>query len=990
MPEKECPREPWLRVLDYLGKRHWSAQEIAELLWMAQRIAADAPEPDPSLDSPKYLLDKSAQLGSVDLGQQEAQQLTGSRSPSALLNSAIEDDPSLTKPTPERKVPLMPAFGPESSSHDSLSVGVADPGLLPHTRRFRRALSPLNRWVQQGPRCQLDVAATVEQIARARIENGPWQPVLTARRQAWLSLDLLFDSTPSMALWQRLRRELPRRLGKDVRWRDLRCWQLGLDATGKPLLKTINGRPRSPRLLRQRTERSLLLLVSDGVHEIWYDGSLAKLLQNWAAAQPLALLQVLPQRMWLRTVLAQRQAGWVRARRSVQPNPQLGWIPVDNWEIATAEQRAAQAKGCLTLPLMELEPIALGAWANLICGARGGSALAYRFPLPTPELKGTASLPTQSDGPAATSEALGPDEVEDLLAVFLFTASRKARRLLALLTFAPVITLPVVRLVQHLLVPGSGPAEQAEVLLSGLFKNLSIPNQPAAANAKQEQTLVPIDRQLLQLVDEDLRLRLRDGLRVWEARQVFDAVKEQVAKSLNRSTDKFEALLRNPRDSNGENFEALLAAFATVAPSCLRGLGQSYEDLANDIEAGWSSAGTNQDFPEPWPKQHFTFEDLPYETAKLLPIPPSDLISFSTACYQEMELLPISFETGKLTITSKPEDRTKKKSNQKPVIEIHRSIGSAQAFYEPLQRKNLPPGAIAEAADPLTLTLVEIPQGEFPMGSPPEEPERYDDEGPQHLVKLESFFMAQTPITQAQWREVAGWQPWDGESWGRELKPNPSHFRGGDNQKGGKARLFDGEANTDQRPVEQVNWEDAIEFCNRLSQRTGRHYSLPSEAQWEYACRAGSITPFHFGETLSSELANFDGTEVYAGGLKGDWRRQTTPVGKSLASITSADAFPANDWGLQDMHGNVWEWCLDQWHPSYEGAPVDGSAWVDADANQANIKKDEEFNDKLLRGGSWIDHPGYCRSASRFHHLPDLVSNLVGLRVVCLPQGCSS
>jgi formylglycine-generating enzyme required for sulfatase activity len=90
------------------------------------------------------------------------------------------------------------------------------------------------------------------------------------------------------------------------------------------------------------------------------------------------------------------------------------------------------------------------------------------------------------------------------------------------------------------------------------------------------------------------------------------------------------------------------------------------------------------------------------------------------------------------------------------------------------------------------------------------------------------------------------------------------------------------------------------------------------------------------------------------------------------------------------MHGNVWEWCLDQWHPSYEGAPVDGSAWVDADANQANIKKDEEFNDKLLRGGSWIDHPGYCRSASRCHHLPDLVSNLVGLRVVCLPQGCSS
>jgi formylglycine-generating enzyme required for sulfatase activity len=487
---------------------------------------------------------------------------------------------------------------------------------------------------------------------------------------------------------------------------------------------------------------------------------------------------------------------------------------------------------------------------------------------------------------------------------------------------------------------------------------------------------------LLQLVDEDLRLRLRDGLRVWEARQVFDAVKEQVAKSLNRSTDKFEALLRNPRDSNGENFEALLAAFATVAPSCLRGLGQSYEDLANDIEAGWSSAGTNQDFPEPWPKEHFTFEDLPYETAKLLPIPAPDLISFSTARYQEIELLPISFETAKLTITSKPDDRTKKKSSQQPVVEIHRSRGSAQVFYEPLRRENLPPGAIAEAADPLTLTLVEIPKGEFLMGSSPEdeEPERFIDVGPQHLVKLESFFMGQTPITQAQWREVAGWQPRDGESWGRELKPNPSHLRGGDNQKGGEARLFDGEANTDQRPVEQVSWEDAIEFCNRLSQRTGRHYSLPSEAQWEYACRAGSSTPFHFGETISPGLANFNGDYTYGDGPKGEYRKQTTPVGM----------FPANAWGLRDMHGNVLEWCLDQWHANYEGAPLDGSAWVDADANNVDVKRDDDYADRLLRGGSWLYRPGLCRSASRSRPRPDHVDHFVGLRVVCLPQGCFS
>jgi formylglycine-generating enzyme required for sulfatase activity len=266
------------------------------------------------------------------------------------------------------------------------------------------------------------------------------------------------------------------------------------------------------------------------------------------------------------------------------------------------------------------------------------------------------------------------------------------------------------------------------------------------------------------------------------------------------------------------------------------------------------------------------------------------------------------------------------------------------------------------------------------MGSPAQEPDREDDEGPLHLVQLEGFFMGQTPITQAQWREVAGWQPRDGESWGRELQLNPSYFQAGYGENGGNARLLAGELNTDQRPVEQVSWEDAIEFCNRLSQRTGRQYSLPSEAQWEYACRAGSITPFHFGGTIIPELANFNGDYTYGDGPKGEYRRQTTPVGM----------FPANAWGLHDMHGNAWEWCLDQWHASYEGAPADGSAWVDADVNNTDVKKDDDHADRLLRGGSWDYRPGSCRSAYRYHRRPGYVGNNVGLRVVCLPQGCSS
>jgi formylglycine-generating enzyme required for sulfatase activity len=159
-----------------------------------------------------------------------------------------------------------------------------------------------------------------------------------------------------------------------------------------------------------------------------------------------------------------------------------------------------------------------------------------------------------------------------------------------------------------------------------------------------------------------------------------------------------------------------------------------------------------------------------------------------------------------------------------------------------------------------------------------------------------------------------------------------------------------------------------MEFCHRLSQRTGRRYSLPSEAQWEYACRAGSSTPFHYGDTLSTDLTNYIGYRTYANGPKGEFRQQTTPVAH----------FPANAWGLHDMHGNVWEWCADQWHGTYVSAPDDGRPWIDETTDTNRYR--------LLRGGSWYHFPRYCRSAYRdFHHPGDRFS-YVGFRVCCLPQ----
>jgi formylglycine-generating enzyme required for sulfatase activity len=252
-----------------------------------------------------------------------------------------------------------------------------------------------------------------------------------------------------------------------------------------------------------------------------------------------------------------------------------------------------------------------------------------------------------------------------------------------------------------------------------------------------------------------------------------------------------------------------------------------------------------------------------------------------------------------------------------------------------------------------SLRLIQIPAGDFLMGSPASDPQRFDDEGPQHRVRLTSFLLGQTPVTQSQWQQVAGWPKLK-----LDLSAIPSRFKGA------------------RRPVEQVNWLEAMEFCRRLSERSGHTFSLPSEAQWEYACRAGSTTPFAFGDTITPELANYNGDFTYANGPKGQFRGETTDVA----------SFPANAWGLHDMHGNVREWCLDYWHPTYASAPTDGSAWLDGEG--LNPENNSEKS-RLLRGGSWYDFPRYCRSAYRRPDRPGHANNDVGFRVVCLPQGPS-
>ena len=270
-------------------------------------------------------------------------------------------------------------------------------------------------------------------------------------------------------------------------------------------------------------------------------------------------------------------------------------------------------------------------------------------------------------------------------------------------------------------------------------------------------------------------------------------------------------------------------------------------------------------------------------------------------------------------------------------IVIKEAQGTAQHYIEDL-------------GNGIELEMVLIPQGAFTMGAPEDEEGSEDNERPQHQVTVPRFFMGRYQVTQAQWRVVASF-----EKVNRDLISEPSHFKG------------------DDLPVEQISWYDAVEFCVRLSKYTNRNYRLPREAEWEYACRAGTTTPFHFGETIATDLANYNGTDdqdgkwsgSYGRGPNGIYREQTTPVG-------SFDA--GNNFGLSDMHGNVWEWCVDDWHSNYQGAPTDGSAWLESDNNS-------RF--RILRGGSWLYNSILCRSANRLFNSPDLSDRTFGLRVVC-------
>jgi formylglycine-generating enzyme required for sulfatase activity len=933
--------------------RQWGldfdAVDLADMFWLAQFIELEeTARMEGEAQPPK----KQTANGTGDVSA------TASNEP--VVNLYIDD---------RQESPLSEQSGNGQSTTDETAAekpkGIPFPVPAAPSLRTRldlaRALKPLMRKVPSQSRYELDEDATVTQIA----ETEMMIPVVRSQPERWLDLDLVVEDSKTTVIWERTIAELQHLMEYQGAFRAVRTWRLAVSnlvsdlQTAKPedvqLFPRWQGRskdylsqrPRSPRELLDPGSRRLILFVTDCTSALWHRGIVHETLWQWAKTQPLSIVQLFPERLWTRTALSYgyrvrlgaTAPGLPSARLEVAGLPVLEeWdefqdedVAKDSQERTDGSQERTDDKRRLVLPIVTLDPKAMFRWARVLSG--GGDTL---IPGRLFELKTVRQLATNLAASDFASQSVDARTARQRVALFKATALAPAQALAKCMAATPV-SLPVIDLLRDEFVTEAQQEHVAEVLLSGLLQRVDEAEGDGACRyeffgdrEKPEKT-------------ERVRDLLLDDIPTAHTRSVLDRLAQLIKDKAGNTLKSFEAFL-DAFEESGETLGAGALPLAIVGLDVLHRLGGPHAALARQYER----VRTSQPGQIPPTENDFPLEDLEYEVATLISFPPLQPCEYQSATIAAI-LDRFDFETATIV-----------QENSVPgwnrVWTSHRRPAVAWGYTELLT---------TETENPIGLDMIAIPAGSFTMGAPQSEPGSSGSERPQHEVTLQSFYLGRYPITQAQWRVVAGYEAID-----RDLNPNPSDFEG------------------DNRPVENVSWEDAQEFCQRLSARTGKFYCLPSEAQWEYACRAGTTTPFHFGETLATELANYDGDYTYNDGPKGEYRKQTTDVG----------TFPANEWGLHDVHGNVWEWCLDHWHEDYEGAPTNGSAWLNSsgllteneerittESGDFLVTEEDETASRMLRGGSWYYTPRDCRSAVRINFSRGSRNLDLGFRVCCVP-----
>ena len=900
-------------------------EEIADLLWLATQLegaqvipAAEFDDREqragsrPPIDQGDSRRDSSSQDSDADAGED--------RSPSDGLS---EDVPLYSDDAASDSSALEGAedTGEESDSSKSLPFKTPAAPALRNQLALSRALRPLMRKVKSQRELLLDEEATAICIA----EGGPVAPVMQPALERWLDLDLVIEVSPSTAIWHETILDFQRLLEHQGAFRYMRTWCLQADSEtgvlnlflgGLNLLET-GQKPRSPQELRGSTVRRLLLLVSDALSPQWQQREVGifSLLKQWSEDSPVAMVQLLPTRLWRQSALGGAFPAQLGTQEPGVTNDQL--IP---WHLPVWAFESPGLEDALHLPVVTLSPALMSRWASVVAGS--GAVLSSGIMLTSDLLERQIRR---------THEKPILDSSEAKVKRFFSVASPLAQRLVKLMAVVPV-NMPVIYLLQQTLLPESEQEHIAEIFMGGLLEARRA-HCDDDTESKTLEAVMGDQESVPEFMHYDfapgVREVLLDRVTKSDARMVLETLSQYIASKLNRSVKNFMALLSPDMQWDSDERQVMLP-FARVAKQVLRRMGGEYAAFAETIDGGGGA-------PSP-----IQLRPLEFETAQLVeisePAQPEEFPGIPALQTETVEVATVLLEPA--LDASQLADNWQTITYEVATLERQRRGRQWQVRRETQQGRVF----VEHLGDDVQLEMMPIPAGRFMMGSPRDELERLSDEGPQHEVNVSAFWMGRYAVTQAQWRFVAGL-----ERVNRDLKADPSRFKG------------------DKRPVERVSWLDAVEFCDRLSAYTGRIYCLPSEAQWEYACRAGTGTPFHFGETITTEIANYDGNYIYGDGPKGDYRRKTTDV----------DHFGiANEFGLCEMHGNVWEWCLDHWHNDYDGAPGDGSAWL----------TDNEDARRVLRGGSWVINPESCRSAYRDSVDPGGIIRYFGFRVVCSPQ----
>jgi formylglycine-generating enzyme required for sulfatase activity len=775
----------------------------------------------------------------------------------------------------------------------AVPVQVPDAAVLRDRRKLLRSLRPLMRKVPSRRRFTVDDEATAVQIAEKQI----WEVVQQPDRERWLELAIVVEVTNVYGVWRPPIERFCADLVESGMFRDVRVWQMQADEAGQPRLYQQRSRRRrgamanAKELLNPASDR-VILVVSDCTSGAWRSGAIPELLQQWMQAHLVTLVQLLPPVYWERSAL--------KYGVSVAMQPKQAAVRNADWRVVgLSPQRRRRLPEGLMLPVVTVEPESLDLWARTLVAQVGQATVGQVVDV---DMLLEAFRAKSAQGAENNLDAAA------LIDRFERTATQEAIDLAEILALVP-LDWAVIRLVQKNLLGQTASLFLAEMVLSGLL---------VAQGEGDYEFQAGVRSRLVQQMGQEDGAMLADEVAaeiIYEllpeaAQRRMEEIVESLSRDLSdRKADApkyFEAFLVAAREDWGDAaLQGRMLKFGAVGEEVLRSWGGEYVEVADRLLADEPPITVK------WPE----VQPFEFETVQLVRDESED--EFARA---------FEFETAQVAMQRQGLRRRKR-------LVITKSRGTVRGYAEPLR------GGVE-------LELVMVPAGRFVMGSPGNELERTSDEGPQHEVTVPKFLMGRYPVTQAQWRVVAGWAKVE-----RSLDSDPSRFKGSN------------------RPVEQVSWLDAIEFCARLSQRTGREYRLPSEAEWEYACRSGTNTPFYFGETITPDLANYDGNYTYGDGPKGVYREETTEVGQ----------FPANGFGLHDMHGNVREWCMDHWHSSYDDAPTDGSAWIDKTA--------ETTAERVLRGGSWLGIPRNCRSAQRVYLVASTATAYFGFRVVCVPPG---